>query len=73
MNSLDFLHYSTGVGVLILVVVIAYGVWQLVLTLKSIRRILFDVKSLTRDVRVAKNSVKFGLFTVLKNLSKARR
>lgn len=73
MNSQDFLNYSTGVGVLILVAVLVYGVWQLVLTMRSIRRILFDVKSLTRDVRVGKDSVKFGLLSLFKNLTNVRR
>lgn len=61
VSSQDFLNISLGIGFLVLVGFVSYLCWQLVFTLKSIRRVVENTEDIIRDIRTVKNQLKTGL------------
>ena len=61
MNSLDFLYYSAGIGILAFVTIIAFVANNLLKTLASLKILIENTDNIVRDVRSVKDTVKIGI------------
>ncbi len=73
MSSLDFQHYSIGLGFLVLVGFLSYMLYHLTQTIRTLKTILEETEDITKDVSRLKNSIKFGIFNILSSFMKKRR
>lgn len=58
MNAVDFLYYSVSLGFLVMVVIVAFAVYQLALVLHKLLEDAERVKDATDDISKLKNGVK---------------
>lgn len=63
MSSNDIFNYSASVAVLIAAATLVYLVYQITLSLKTLRKILEDVGETTADVNAIRRVVKRGLLS----------
>lgn len=73
MSSIDFQHYALGIGFLILVGFLSYLLYHTTQTIKTLKQILDETEDITADVSKLKNSIKYGLFSLLNSFIKKRR
>lgn len=64
---------SLAIGFLIMAGFLALAAYRLAQALKTLQRVLEDVKETTKDVALVKNTIKLGLITFLANAFKKRR
>lgn len=60
MSANDIFYYTSSAAILVAVVTLVYLTYQIVLSLKSLRRILDDIGEATNDVTLIKRAVKHG-------------
>lgn len=77
MTSLDFLYYSLGFGSIVLVGFVSYTLYEVSLTLKSLRRTLNHVDNIvdniddfTTEISLLKDKVKVGSFSIISKILK---
>jgi uncharacterized membrane-anchored protein YhcB (DUF1043 family) len=70
---MDFLYWALGIGFLVLVGFMAYVLYFLAQTLKSVKQVVDNAEDITQDVAKLKNSLKLGIFSLLSKVLKKRR
>jgi hypothetical protein len=65
MNVQDMFYYIASAGILVSVVLFAFLVYQVILTLKDLRIVIKDVEDTTHDVAMVKNGLKAGILSAL--------
>ena len=65
MESINFLHYSLGVGFLLLAGFISYAFYNLASSFKETTSILKKVDDITKDVERLKDIIKNGILYLL--------
>ncbi len=61
LTTQDLLNLSLSFGFLVLVGFLSYLCFNLVKTLKSVKKLVDDTENITKDVRMVKNQLKSGL------------
>jgi hypothetical protein len=69
MESINFLHYSLGVGFLLLAGFISYAFYNLANSFKETTSILKKVDDITKDVESLKDVIKNGILYLLSMFS----
>lgn len=59
----EFLNNILTLGFIVLVTLTSCAAYQLILTLKSLRRLIDDVEDTTKDVNLIKDKIKLGALT----------
>lgn len=69
MESINFLHYSLGIGFLLLTGFMSYAFYNLASSFKETTSILKKVDDITKDVESLKDIIKNGILYLLSMFS----
>lgn len=65
MTSTDFLNYTLGIGIMVLVTLFSFALITVINLFNSIRKTSEAIKSTARDVQFVKDGFKLGMLKLM--------